>query len=229
MRRTIVPPLVIGVTSLLAACGGETPPEEEPAAGADTARAAGPATIAEVFLADSVPWETAMAAGVDRRVAVRWDGAVDTLAGVAVTERPVVVGDTAVWGLHAEAGDPARGFRWSVGSQRVETFPLPDDLTPFLASGLSPGADRLAYVSKTDDGKLKAMVRSWPGNDLLYEGPPVSGYPSDATNSAVEWSGDEVEIRIRLHDLEPPGSWLRVRGTPAASMAIDTVPGGEAG
>lgn len=239
LRRRVLGPVLCGLVALAGACergepsaGSETPPAERPVEPGEARRGEAPAGEGslEILLVEEVPWRTEMAEGVDRRVAVRHGGGIDTLSGIVVDVPPVVVGDSAVWGFDRERGDIVQGFHWSSRTGEVETIELPGDFAPFLASGLSPDAEELAYVSKRPDGRLEAVVRSWPEKRLLYRGPPVEGYPSDAMNSVVEWTGDDrVEIRVRLDDLGPPGSWLRVRGSPGGTMVADTVAGGESG
>lgn len=239
LRRPVVGPALCALVTLAGACergepsaGRETPPADRPVEPGDTTPGAVPTARSsiEILLVEEVPWRTEMAEGVDWRVAVRHEGRIDTLPGIVVDAPPIVVGDSAVWGFNRDQGDIVEGFRWRSRTREVETIELPDDFTPFLASGLSPHAAELAYVSRRPDGRLEAVVRSWPGKRLLYRSPPVEGYPSDAMNSAVEWTGDDrVEIRIRLDDLDPPGTWLRVRGSPGGAMIVDTMAGGGSG
>lgn len=235
MKRSIAAAL----TAILVACGGGDTTEEDPAP-PDTAleppaREEPPAWeggALQVRLVDSIPWSTELASGVYRRVAVRYDGAVDTLADVAVESRPVVVGDSIVYGFDRSGGDVERGFRWTPASD-VATVELPDDFLGFTAFGLAPDAAHLAYVGEADapeeEIRLKAIVREWPGKETVWESHALAGYPSGGQNSTVEWlSADSVEIRVRLDDLDTPGgSWLRATGSPSTgSFAADTVQGG---
>ncbi len=232
--------LAVALAAVLVACGGGETAGEDPAP-PDTAleppaREEPPAWeggALQIRLVDSIPWSTEMAAGVYQRVAVRYDGVVDTLDGVAVESRPVVVGDSVVFGFDRSGGDVERGFRWAPGSE-VASVELPDDFLGFTAFGLAPDAAHLAYAGEALDApgeeiRLKAIVRDWPGKETVWESHPVAGYPSGGKNSVVEWlSADSVEIRIRLDDLEAPGgSWLRSTGSPSTgSFAADTVQGG---
>lgn len=237
MRRSIAVPL-----ALLLACGGGETSEESatadtapaPVPAADTAPALPPAVEGvELSLVGSIPWETQIASGEYRRVVVTIDGVSDTLADVAVRERPIVAGDSTVHGFDHAGGSIERGFVWR-RSEGVATVDLPDDFTGYTASGLSPDGSHLAYAGlapEADSGekRFKTIVRTWPEMETVAESGPVAAYPSDAQNSSVEWlSDDSVEVRIRLDDLETEGgSWLRFRGsTSAGSFAADTVRGG---
>lgn len=219
MIRTTIAQAALAAATVLACGGTEAPPlpPEE-------------ARIREVRLVDSIPWETELAAGVHRRILVTYDGLADTIPGVTTSRRPVVLGDTTVFGFDEEAGEVVAAFRYRLGSTEVETIRLPEDFLSFAAFALAPDAEQLAYIGEREEGRLAAVVRTWPAKAPVYESHAVEGYPSDGPNSSVEWAGeDEVEIRIRLDDLDTPGgSWLVVRGAPAAgTMVVDTVAGGE--
>ncbi|HUP21089.1 MAG TPA: hypothetical protein VM778_14225 [Gemmatimonadota bacterium] len=225
MRKTVIATLV-----LAAACGDGEPeagrPDAPAADGVDTERRAEPSdTDLVVRLVDSIPWDNQLAAGVYRRVEVRHAGGVDTIPGVEVAERPRVR-DGAVWGFDRSDGDVERGFRWTP-AEGVESIEPPADFVGFVTFGLSPGADRLAYVAGAAEG-FRPKVVAWPSKDVLYLGPAIPGYPSDDQNSSVDWPGiDRVDIRIRTPDLDTPGgSWLRASGDPAGEMRVDTVIGG---
>lgn len=220
------------VLALVVACGGGGPEPGEPAGDRPESpdpvdRARG--SIREVALIESIPWESELAAGVMRRVEVRFDDRVDTIPGIATTRRPVVVGDSIVHGFESEEGEVVRAFRYRPGTGELETVRLPEDFLSFVAFELAPDASHLAYVGRAPDGRLRAVVRTWPGKEVVHESRPVAGYPSGGRNSAVQWTErDGVEIAIRLDDLETPGGkWFRVRGSPAiGSMEADTVAGG---
>lgn len=236
MKRSIA----VALTAVLVACGGAETTDEEaglPDTGLESPSPEEPPAweggALQIRLVDSIPWSTELASGIYRRVAVRYDGVVDTLADVAVESRPVVVGDSVVFGFDRSGGDVERGFQWAPGSE-VATVDLPDDFLGFTAFGLAPDAAHLAYAGEALDApgeeiRLKAIVRDWPGKETVWESHPVAGYPAGGKNSTVEWlSADSVEIRIRLDDLDPPGgSWLRATGSPSTdSFAADTVQGG---
>lgn len=225
------PTLLAAALLALAGCGGE-PASEAPERTGRADTAAGDdrsgASIRSVRLVDSIPWETELASGVLHRIELRYDGRRDTVPEVTTSRDPLVVGDSVVWGFDSRQGTVAGGFRYSIARAETERIELPDDLLPFAAFGLSPDARHIAYLARTPGGELQAVVRTWPGRELVWESHPVSGYPSDAENSAVRWSEpDEVTIRIRLDDLETPGGlWLEARGAPEpGAMAADTVRG----
>lgn len=237
MRRAVGIPL-----ALLLACGGGGDADRAPreaASPVDTvawnaARDSAPIRGRdglEVRLTGSIPWETALASGAYRRVVVVHGGEVDTLADVAVSERPVVPGDSSVHGFDRAGGEVERGFVWRPG-EGVVGVDLPGDFPGFTAFALAPDARHLAYVGLADgeeSGMLRAVVRTWPDLDVVAETAAVTGYPSDAANSAVEWiSADSVRVEIRLDDRETEGgSWLRFRGSPSTgAFASDTVRGG---
>lgn len=232
--------LAVALTAVMVACGGaetteeqSAPPDTAPEPPAREEPSAWEGDGLQIRLVDSIPWSTELASGVYRRVAVRYDGIVDTLDEVAVENRPVVVGDSVVFGFDRSGGDVERGFRWAPGSE-VTTVELPDNFLGFTAFGLAPDAAHLAYAGEAPKNpggeiRLKAVVRRWPDKRIVWESQAVGGYPSGGKNSTVEWlSADSVEIRIRLDDLETPGGrWLRSTGSPSTgSFAADTVQGG---
>lgn len=235
MNRSIA----VALTALVSACGNGEEAREE-AASPDAAPEPRPVEASawmgdgvQIRLVDSIPWETALASGIYHRVAVRRDGVVDTLPGVEVESRPVVVGDSVVYGFDWSSGEVERGFRWTAGSGTT-TLELPDDFLGFTAFGLAPDAAHLVYVGEAEEApsgeiRLKAVVRGWPEGEVVWESHRVAGYPSGGKNSAVDWlSADSVEVRIRLDDLDTPGgSWLRVAGSPVTgAFTADTVRGG---
>lgn len=232
--------MAVLLTALLFACGGGEEAAEE-AAPADTGSEL-PADREDrsweggelqVRLVDSIPWATELASGTYRRVAFRRDGTVDTLPDVEVERRPVVVGDSAIYGFDWSAGAVERAFRWTAETGLV-TLELPDDFLGFTAFALAPDAAHLAYAGEAEEGpegeiRLKAVVRDWPSGETVWESDRVAGYPSGGKNSTVEWpSADSVEVRIRLDDLETlGGSWLRAVGSPSTgAFTADTVRGG---
>lgn len=223
----------LALAFLLAACGGSAPDDGGPSPADTIARTApdpgaAPASAVEVALVDSIPWEDMLGgSGVLHRVVVRRAGRVDTLAGVTTDRGPIVRGDSVVLGLDVEEGRTVRGFRHDLASGETAGIDLPPDFAGFLAHALAPDGEHLAYVAK-EDGTLAAVVRQWPTGGEVYRSHSVQGYPSDAMNSRVRWSGPErVEMRIRLDGLDDPSErWLRIRGSPTAgSMVADTVSG----
>lgn len=229
--------LVLGTGLAWTACGGpgEQPddsavsPAADPSA-ADPAPApdgdAGTGAVLEVVLFDTIPWEGELAAGQVYRVGVRTAAGIDTLAEVTAESPPILVGGSAVHGLDAKGAAIDRGFVWRAETGEVESVELPPDFAGFLAHALAPDARHLAYVGKDADGLLRLVVRSWPGGEPVYQSHAVHGYPSDARNSEVTWTGPEgVELRVRLDVLDPAReSWLVARGRPATgALAADTL------
>ena len=209
------------------ACGGDAEEGRAPDAPAATPTDTGPAAVAieGVALVDSIPWTGELGGGVLHRVAVHRGGSTDTIPAITTDELPRVVGDSIVTGFVRADGRVPRGFVYHPARRRVESVPLPDDFAGFLAHAISPDARWMAYVGKRADGSLDANVVRWPSGASVHESGPVDGYPSDARNSRVEWSGDALEIRIRLPVLDPDSStWLVVAGNPdTGSFSADTV------
>lgn len=152
-------------------------------------------------------------------------GVADTVPAIATDERPRVVGDSIVTGFARVDGRVTRGFVYDPAHRRVDSVPLPSDFAGFLAHAISPDGRWMAYVGKRESGLLAANVVRWPSGGPVHQGDPVEGYPSDAGNSAVEWNGDAVEIRVRLPVIDPEATtWLRVNGSPeSGSFSADTV------
>lgn len=209
------------------ACGSDAEEGRNPDAPAGTAPDAGPpaAAIEGVELVDSIPWTDELGGGMLHRVAVRRGGSTDTIPAITTDQLPRVVGDSLVTGFARADGRVSRGFVYDPARRRVESVPLPDDFAGFLAHSISPDGRWMAYVGKRADGSLDANVVRWPSGAPVHESGPVEGYPSDARNSRVQWSGDAVEIHIRLPVIDPDSStWLVVAGDPGTgSFSAHTV------
>ncbi len=217
--------LGLGFLALLG-CGRGGEPHPRPGSpGGGSERAPTAPAIGAVELVDSIPWEDELSGGVLHRVVVRTSDGADTLSGVRTARAPVVVGDSVVLGFDFDGGRVRRGFRWSVNERRTRWIGLPDDFVAFVAWKLAPDGAHLAYVARADSGRFRPEIRVWPGGQPVFQGPAADMYPSDAANSSVRWSGAEaVEVRMRLDDLDVPGErWLRARGSPTGTMAIDTL------
>jgi hypothetical protein len=138
----------------------------------------GPATDwPRVALADSILSESHFGpdAAVVHRIEVRFGAFTDTIPDIVTASLPVVTPDGEVTGIAWEAGLPARGFFYDPGTEHLQPAPLPE---PLLAYALSPDGLHIAYTTEREAGVV-AVVRRWPSGDVVAEGVPAGGYPSD--------------------------------------------------
>lgn len=219
---------LLAIAALLG-CGGE---EAEPDAAEVGAAPEAPNSFAivSVALIDPQPWTDLLESGTRYRLEIGTTAGTDTIPEIAIAGAPIVVGGSKVEGFSMEAdGSIPSGFIYDARARELQRVELPPDFLYFTAFALRPTGGHIAYVGRADDGvSLAAIVRRWPDGELVFRSGPVDGYPSDDANSSVTWlSGDSVDIRIRLSEIESEaGTWLRVSGSPDGAFVADTVPGG---
>jgi hypothetical protein len=132
---------------------------------------------------------------VVHRVEVRFGVFTDTLSGVLAATLPVVTPDGEVTGIAWDEGSPVRGFFYDPGTEHLQPVPLPEQ---FVAYAIAPDGRHIAYTTSRLDG-IVAVVRTWPAGDIVAEGAPAGGYPSDLSYDVVEWlDRDRFRISQRL-------------------------------
>lgn len=229
MRKTTIVTALLSAALLWAqqGCGSR---DARPATPKDDVGAIAPASAREseegrVSLIDSTrrgdPDDETGFGWVDYGVAVASTGVVDTIPGIRVIERPVLVGDTAVWGWTVENGRPEEGFAYDVRSKRLRRHALPRDLFAGVDVALSPDARHLAYIARTFDTLFAATIVAWPSGARVARAPWALGYPGDAHYSSVEWCDSKrFASAFRIES----GTWVRFRGSVSnAATQADTV------
>jgi hypothetical protein len=150
-------------------------------------------------LIDSVAFQDDMRGVVYlRRVAVRTDRSTDTLRGIVTLQRPVVVGDSIVYGLIYDGVDVvAGGFRYQPGDG-VERLAWPETPIFNTTPTFAPDARHVAYVAGDSEG-VHPVILSWPQRAIVLRGPTVQPLQTDAGVDSEVWTGpDTVEIQVDL-------------------------------
>jgi hypothetical protein len=154
---------------------------------------------------------------VSYRVQVR-DGAwADTVGGV-IRPWPVVIDDSTAVGLRAEkAENRARRELFRVRRRgRITTYALPADLLyDFTDVAISPRGRCLAYVGSDSLAAPYAAVRTFPGGQVLVQGPKASGCDCDVDLSHARWVGPD-SFEIAVVNTATGKGWQIVAGNAAA-------------
>jgi hypothetical protein len=185
------------IGALLIGCGSGEPPSR-----ADTHTAPPPARVLAADFADSVEFsDETIGAFYLHRVSVRSEHSTDTLAGVVTLRRPIIVGDSVVYGLIYDGVEVVAGFAYRPGTG-VERFTWPE--TPIFGSTptFAPDARHVAYAANDSMG-VHPVVLSWPDRAIVLRGPSVYPLETDAGLDREAWTGpDSVEIQVDLtiHD-----------------------------
>ena len=195
----------------LSACAGDT----------------GAPDVQEVALVDSVPYSNALVGNAWlRRVAVRTtDGNVDTLAGVLTDQRPVVAGDSMVFGFLYDEDRVDGAFEYHSRNGSLQRRELPADLYEYSTPRFSPDGRWLAYMARDSAGLGFAVVARWPEGTPVHIGPKARLLETDAGVDRIEWRGPQIfEILIDL-SMADSGGVQRVRGTVDGAVTVDTLVG----
>ena len=194
---------VAGLVVVLAACG--SPARPGPA----------PASLPRVQLVDSVAWETETDGGTLRRMEIRDGMRVDTVPGVLTQDLPVLVGGGRLLGVEYRGGDIVNAFEYDLSTRVVKRDSLPGDLNPFFsAPAFSPDGLHLAYVVIPGDETGYAVVRTWPGRELVWRSAAVQVPATDVAGGAgVRWtSPDTAEAWIET-GVSTDEAWYHVVGS----------------
>jgi hypothetical protein len=179
-----------------------------------------------VQLADSVRFENELiGVGYLRRVAVRTEAGIDTLANIVTDQQPVVAGDSVVYGLIYDQQAVTAGFAYDARASTVRRLTLPSELFPYAAPKLSPDGRHLAYLAMDTAGRGYGAIAAWPSGGVIYRGQPVRMLETDASIDPASWlDANRFEIRIELSHFVGGGT-QRIRGTVSApdSTVVDTI------
>ena len=138
----------------------------------------------------------------------------DTIPAVRVAFRPAVVNDSLVVGLALTAGAGFTAFTYVAATGEVTRSPVPEWFswevaTDLAMPALSPGGRHIAYVARTRDGAVEAVVRSWPDGRVLARGPrgalPAERFPAPAR---AAWT-DSLSFAV-VYDVVLPRDFARV-------------------
>jgi|GEM_PF-2950236 len=206
-----------GLLCLAAACGSAPKPAAAPV----------PVTVPVVQLVDSVAWEDKSGEGTLRRVEVRDGFLVDTLADVLTYDLPVVVGGSRVLGFAYDRDGISGAFEYDPAIRSIRRDSLPADFNPFFsAPAFSPDGRHIAYVVVPGDETAHAMVRTWPGRELVWRSAAVRVPATDAEGgNQVRWlDSDTAEFAIETGDATDE-AWYHVLGSVQrrAVVSADTV------
>lgn len=218
MRARIVVILIAAAATIASACvnGGD-------ANGSNT----------RINVLDSVytqSWETMEDTGTVYRIEVISPLGADTIRNV-IPPAPVVAGDTLVIGLvqvSEDSSTPQRQiFRLRLGTHRIETSPIPDDVWGSYQDILvSPDGRYLAYVGEDtipENPGTYGIVRDLATRSVVIRGPGGGGCDCDEDFNHARWfAPDSFEIAV-AHTNRGAG-WERFSGKASARrFHVDTL------
>lgn len=175
-------------------------------------------------------WETMEDTGTVYRIEVISPLGADTIRNV-IPPAPVVVGDTLVIGLvqvSEDSSTPQRQiFRLRLGTHRIETSPIPDDVWGSYQDILvSPDGRYLAYVGEDtipENPGTYGIVRDLATRSVVIRGPSGGGCDCDEDFNHARWfAPDSFEIAV-AHTNRGAG-WERISGKASARrLHVDTL------
>ena len=173
-----------------------------------------PALPPRVQLVDSVAWESESDAGTLWRVEVRHGSRVDTIPGVLTDALPIVVAGSRVLGFRYD-DDSFGAFEYDLDTRVVRRDSLPGDLHPVVSTpAFAPDGRHIAYVVVPGDATGYAVVRTWPGCELVWRSAAVEVPATDAAGGTqVRWlSPDTAEVVIET-GASTDSAWYHVLGS----------------
>src|SRR5712672_27167 len=175
-------------------------------------------------------WQTMQDTGVVYRIEVISPLGADTIRNV-IPPAPVLVGDTLVIGLlqlSEDSSTPQRQiFRLRLGTHRIETSPIPDDVWSSYQDVLvSPDGRYLAYVGEDTtpvNPGTYGIVRELKTGAIVMKGPGGGGCDCDEDFNHARWfAPDSFEIAVAHSNTS--GGWQRLSGKASASrIHVDTL------
>lgn len=175
-------------------------------------------------------WQPMEDTGTVYRIEVVSPLGADTIRNV-IPPAPVLVGDTLVIGLlqlSEDSSTPQRQiFRLRLGTHRVETSPIPDDVWSSYQDVLvSPDGRYLAYVGEDTtpaNPGTYGIVRELKTGAIVMKGPGGGGCDCDEDFNHARWfAPDSFEIAVAHSNTS--GGWQRLSGKASASrIHVDTL------
>jgi hypothetical protein len=186
--------------------------------------------VQSVRLVDSVMWRAfdeiiGADSGVQFRVEVVTDVAVDTIPDVLVLRPPVMMPDSlSVSGVAVGEFDIPNGiYTYTPNSRSVDLNAHPGPAYhPFSEPALSPDGTHLAYLGNRKDERFWLVVITWPECTLIYEGVPIDTHCTEFWANVTRWvDTDSVELYMNLCW---QNTWARAAGSVSTlKFAVDSV------
>jgi hypothetical protein len=175
-------------------------------------------------------WEPMEDTGTVYRIEVVSPLGADTIRNV-IPPAPILVGDSLVIGLlqlSEDSSTPRRQiFRLRLGTHRIETSPIPDDVwSSYQDLLVSPDGRFLAYVGEDTtpvNPGTYGIVRDLRTRAIVMKGPGGGGCDCDEDFNHARWfAPDSFEIAVAHSSSN--GGWERLSGKASASrIHVDTL------
>jgi hypothetical protein len=175
-------------------------------------------------------WQPMEDTGTVYRIEVISPLGADTIRNV-IPPAPIVVGDSLVIGLlqlSEDSSTPQRQiFRLRLGTHRVETSPIPDDVwSSYQDLLVSPDGRYLAYVGQDTtpaNPGTYGIVRDLKSREIVIKGPGGGGCDCDEDFNHARWfAPDSFEIAVAHSNSN--GAWQRLSGKASARRSqVDTL------
>jgi hypothetical protein len=176
-------------------------------------------------------WEPMEDTGAVYRIEVLSPLGADTIRNV-IPPAPILVGDSLVIGLlqiSEDSSTPERQiFRLRLGTHRVESSPIPDDVwSSYQDILVSPDGRYIAYVGEDSlpaNPGTYGIVRELKTGAIVMKGPGGGGCDCDEDLNHARWfAPDSFEIAVAHANTN--GGWQRLSGKASASrIHVDTLP-----
>ena len=175
-------------------------------------------------------WQPMEDTGTVYRIEVVSPFGADTIRNV-VPPAPILVGDSLVIGLLQLSEDSStpqrRIFRLHLGTHRIETSPIPDDVwSSYQDLLVSPDGRYLAYVGEDTtpaNPGTYGIVRDLRTREIVIRGPGGGGCDCDEDFNHARWFvPDSFEIAVAHGSSN--GTWQRLSGKASARRTqVDTL------
>jgi hypothetical protein len=175
-------------------------------------------------------WQPMEDTGTVYRIEVVYPLGADTIRNV-IPPAPILVGDSLVVGLlqfSEDSSTPQRQiFRLRLGTHRIETSPIPEDVwSSYQDLLVSPDGRYLAYVGEDTtpaNPGTYGIVRDLKSREIVVKGPGAGGCDCDEDFNHARWfAPDSFEIAVAHGGSN--GVWQRISGKASAGRSkVDTL------